>query len=72
MTEQTAKPVAKAAWIITSAATLDLIAFVMLGKANASPLLLGFFGLCEAGIILFAVHAWQSYFEKLIAHKLQT
>ncbi len=70
MTEQTVKPESKAAWIITGAATLDLIAFVMLGKANASPLLLGFFGLCEAGLILFAVHAWQSYFEKLIEHKL--
>ena len=72
MTEQTTKPESKAAWIITVAATLDLFAFVLLGKANTSPLLLGFFGLCEVSLILFAVQAWKSYFEKLIAYKVQS
>ena len=70
MTEQTTKPVAKVAWGITAGATLDLFAFVLLGKANASLLLLSVFGLCEVALILLAVHAWKSYFEKFIAHKL--
>jgi hypothetical protein len=70
MTEQTTKPAAKAAWTITVAATLDLFAFVLLSKANASWLHLSVFGLCEVGLILLAVQAWKSYFEKLIAHRV--
>jgi hypothetical protein len=72
MTEQSRKPESKVAWCITVGATLNIFAFVLLGKANTSPLLLGFFGLCEVSLILFAVQAWKSYFEKLIAHKVQS
>ncbi|MEI6647729.1 MAG: hypothetical protein WCP12_16960 [bacterium] len=69
MTEQTTKPGAKVAWVITIAATFDLFAFVMLVKGNVSLLLLSVFGVCSVSLILLAVYAWKSYFENLIAHK---
>lgn len=55
------KPVA--AWGITWAAILDLIAFGFMIASRADLLLLWIFGACEALLIFYSVKAWKDYFE---------
>ena len=60
----------QAAWGMTFAAGLDLIAFVLLASANTEPNILFLFGACEFILILGAVYFWKQYFEDLIELKL--
>ncbi len=65
------KPTGDAAWAASSAAGLDLCAFVLLAASNAGAGILVFFGGCELALILLAIRAWKKYFEGLIDYRVR-
>jgi len=60
----------QAAWGMTVAAGLDLLAFVLMASSNTESNTLILFGACEFFLILGAVYFWKQYFEDLIELKL--
>lgn len=70
MDDQPKPPNPRAAWGITWAAILDLIAFGFLIAAAADLPLLVLFGACEAMFIFLSVKAWKEYFESYTKYEI--